>query len=210
LRERTNSEKRQGSLEASILDATMPDTLYSSNHVVNIDVIFLDIDGVLLPFGEGGVIDNAQTGSSCGAIFPDEALKTLGDILDATKAKLVLSSTWRAKKAFVDDIIESFRKYGGKYGGILSTVDFYDSTDVHYHGERQWEIQKWLNNQKEINTQNRVRAWIALDDEELIEGEENSKYRNNFVGHTVKTDSAVGLTPQDGDIAIHLLKGQMR
>jgi len=193
-----------------MLDDNMTDVLDSSDHAVNIDVIFLDIDGVLLPFGEGGVIDKSQTGSSCGAIFPDEALKTLGNILDATKAKLVLSSTWRAKKAFVDDIIDSFRKYGGKYGGNLSTVDFYDSTDVHYHGERQWEIQKWLDNQKEINPQNCVSAWVALDDEELIEGEENSKYRSNFVGHTVKIDSAIGLTPQDGDIAIHLLTGQIR
>jgi len=170
-----------------------------------IDVVFLDIDGVIFPFGDREAVEK----SSCGAIFPDSALKSLGDILETTGAKLVLSSTWRAKPAFINDIIDSFRKYGDVNGGILSTVDFHDTTDVHYHGERQFEIYKWLIHHKEYFPDEEVRAWVALDDEELLEGEENVKHKSCFLGHVVKTISSIGLTPDDATKAIVLLKAQV-
>ena len=54
-------------------------------------LIFLDIDGVLLPF------PNSEK-SSCGAIFPDDCLAALSQILFAfPDARLILSSTWRAQ-----------------------------------------------------------------------------------------------------------------
>jgi len=52
-------------------------------------VVFLDVDGVLLPFGDGAAAGPADGG------FPDAPLAALSAILEASGATVVLSSTWR-------------------------------------------------------------------------------------------------------------------
>ena len=52
-------------------------------------------------------------------------------------------------------------------------------------------------------------AWVALDDEELLEGESNTKYRSAFEGHAVKINSRIGLTEDDAITAIKLLQQQL-
>lgn len=135
-------------------------------------LIFLDIDGVLLPFGGGqNKTGKKKDASSCGAIFPDRTLEALAKILDSVNAilssserggacagtgaagteengatKIVLSSTWRVQESFRKQIVESLRLFGYEYGSsALSDIrDFYDVTDPDHHGERQHEIYRWL------------------------------------------------------------------
>ncbi|GAX18333.1 hypothetical protein FisN_23Hh227 [Fistulifera solaris] len=156
-------------------------------------LIFLDIDGVLLPFPNPPV-------STCGAIFPDATLHALSQILNAVPdALLVLSSTWRAQKNMIDDIIESFQIYGNVHDSPLARItEFYDLTDTSYHDERQYEIYRYLQN-------NRPRAWIALEDEDLL----LERYRNYFEGRAIAVSSPVGLTNADADLAIRLLQQQL-
>ena len=75
-------------------------------------------------------------------------------------------------------------------------------TDPAMHSERQWEIDAWL------QAHPHVRRWVALDDEELLEGAPNAARRAAFVGHAVKTLSHVGLTEGSAEMAISLLAQQ--
>mmetsp|Transcript_20083 Transcript_20083/g.29045 ORF Transcript_20083/g.29045 Transcript_20083/m.29045 type:complete len:158 (-) Transcript_20083:759-1232(-) len=137
----------------------------------------------------------------CSGLFPDRTLEALSNIIVSTGAKVVLSSTWRARKQFIEDILLSFRRYGETFGGpLVSMIEFYSFTDPLKHTERQWEIHDWLLAHPES-----VHSWVALDDEELIEEVKNLERREIFIGHVVKTKSDVGLTIHDAQSAIRVL-----
>lgn len=155
-------------------------------------VIFLDIDGVLLPF--------PQKERPKDTLFPANTMKALDRLLKATEAQLVLSSTWRAQDQFVTDILEDFEKHR------LGVSEFYGMTDKHYHAERQWEIHRWLTQHQD---KNKKICWLALDDEELIEGDENEKLASVFRGHVIKTESSIGFTEEDVDRGIQLWQEQL-
>jgi len=164
-------------------------------------VVFLDMDGVLLPFplSSNHIIQK-------GRIFPNETLDALSVLLRAFQQDniaLVLSSTWRVSAGMRQDILDDFHAYGK--GPLATLEDFYDITDPTLHTERQYEIQDWLDRQHPES----VTAWVALDDEELIEGTANAKYRDNFEGHVVYCDSKVGLTTQLAKKAIQLIRNQL-
>lgn len=162
-------------------------------------IIFLDIDGVLLPF-EGN-----RFKSTCGSLFPDHTLEAFSLILqEMDGAKIVLSSTWRVQDKFRKEIIAGLRAYGYAYGGPLVEAEFMDLTDPDMHGERQHEIADWLKRNPD-----KVGAWVALDDEELMEGAENAARRAVFQGHVVKTESHIGLTVKNARYAIGLLQAQL-
>ena len=167
-----------------------------------IDVIFLDMDGVLLPFGDKVQVVRSPTDK----LFPDHTLAALTLILtEQPDVAIVLTSTWRVREDFRSEIIDNFQAYGKQHGGPLATIEkFHDYTDIYDHSERQWEIQAWL------ATQTNVRAWVALDDEELLQGKCNEKYRQDFMGHVIKTNSEVGLTTADAQQAISLLRQQIQ
>jgi hypothetical protein len=171
----------------------------SSNQ--NVDVVFLDIDGVLLPYG-----DEQKEEACCSGLFPDRTLAAFSHLLTTTRAVVVLSSTWRVRSDFREDALTAFRDYGDVFGGPLKGMtEFYDVTDVNTHAERQWEIHDWC-----IANHDKIRSWVALDDEELIEGETRRKYRSSFIGHVVKTECSIGLTMKDAQRAIKLLKKQLK
>lgn len=167
---------------------------YSSNIV---KIIFLDIDGVLLPFPI-----NDENRPEEGFLFPKKTMRAFKRLLDSTQAKLVLSSTWRAQPKFVKDILDEFHRHG-----IKDMESFFDMTDVNWHSERQWEIHNWLE-QRQTESISQI-CWLALDDEELIKGEANTKFGSRFEGHVVKPESSIGLTEANVDTAIQLWKTQL-
>lgn len=176
----------------------------------SVDVIFLDMDGVMLPFGND---DNASSSTATNDdetknLFPSQTLAALSYILrEIPTAVLVLSSTWRVRPEYCSEVIQNFQQYGKQHGACerLATMDdFYDVTDIHTHSERQEEIHNWL-----VLNKDRIRAWIALDDEELILGKPNERFRDEFEGRVVKTESSVGLTKDDAKLAISLLNEQI-
>lgn len=177
-----------------------------------VDVIFLDIDGVLLPFGGAGG-DNHDDGETApGCIFPNRTMDALASLLDRAgglsleaagggapvrgNPALVLSSTWRARPDFVDDITSSLvahaahrrgrrgRRGGGggerrdwtaawSNAGSPSGGPFFDMTDPLYQSTRCDEVYKWLGDNSGVVERRgatrtfRVRSWIALDDEDV-------------------------------------------
>ncbi|KAL3924800.1 MAG: hypothetical protein SGARI_005965, partial [Bacillariaceae sp.] len=127
--------------------------------------IFLDIDGVLLPFPK---TEEYET------LFPRHTVEALTFLLEETGAELILSSTWRARQDFIADIIDCLQ-------GFKMNIDsFYDTTDKNMHSERQWEIAKWLDDHRKEH--GRI-VWLALDDEDLLHGDANAKHRAAFEGH---------------------------
>ena len=189
-------------------------------------IIFLDIDGVLLPFPQDSSAKKPKR------LFPDETLRAFSRLLHfAVGAKIVLSSTWRVRQDYQNDILDCFQDFADEHGdgplGYHANLGFWSITDPTKHDERQWEIFEWLrqnnynmqhghdqqhqalpNRQDQQGTQREI-TWLVLDDEELIEGEENEKYRSAFEGHVIKTASNVGLTEKDVDKAIELWKAQI-
>lgn len=160
-----------------------------------LEVLFLDIDGVLLPFPNDG---NSREG-----IFPASTLKPFQSLLKETGgAKVVLSSTWRVRKDFIQHIVDAIEGFGIDFEG------FYDITDPNMHSERQWEIEDWLSKQQQKHGYDKI-VWLALDDEELLEGEVNEKFRETFEGHVVKTKSDKGLSMGDVRDAVILWKLQL-
>jgi len=126
----------------------------------------------------------------------------------------------------IRDILDSFQLYGNAKGGPLRNLhEFADVTDPNFHHERQYEIHRYLfskgdddDDDDDDNTSNcfgpkvdgRSVAWVALDDEELLEGDSNSAYRDLFEGRAVKINSRTGITDQDAILAIQLLKKQLQ
>ncbi len=182
-------KENDGGLETVIseiyLRSTMAETL---------KVIFLDIDGVLLPFPR-----DENSGSE---LFPASTLSAFQSLLIQSEgAKVVLSSTWRVQKKFIQDIVDAIQGFGIDFDA------FFDITDPKMHSERQWEIEAWLSNQPPGKYSKIV--WLALDDEELIEGDANRRFESLFEGHVVKTRSDKGLTMDDVDCAMKLWKKQL-
>ena len=202
-------------------------------------IVFLDVDGVLLPFG-----DDCQVHVQPGSVFPDETLAALSHILEQTDALLVLSSTWRASGAAQAEIVAEFARFAASHGGPLGGIcGFEHTTSTSTFDVRQREIWDWLQRYQSTSTEEdgqgvsqrgavpsarRLRhrqsrtpravvdldecvdldAWVALDDEPLLEGKEAARHRDAFAGHVVQTQSHQGLTMALAERAIALLRGQ--
>jgi hypothetical protein len=183
-------------------------------------VIFLDIDGVLLPFPKN--TNSKDDDDNPHSLFPKKTLQALQRLHEATTTtppnntdthknananandnnpQWILSSTWRVREDYIQDIEGALHEFG-------MDITFADITDPTLHSERQWEIHEWLQQQQSQEGNHRI-VWLALDDEELIEGDTNAKHRIVFEGHVVKTESSVGLTMQDVDLALELWKKQL-
>lgn len=179
-------------------------------------IIFLDIDGVLLPFPEPSNVGN-------GRIFPNETLTALSTImeefLDNYQVEIVLSSTWRVQRSMRAEILDDFAAYGRGPLAVMED-DFYGITDPAMHTERQHEIYDWLTRVQRRphhqgrassvdGTRNKISAWICLDDEELLRGDANSQHKASFDGHVIHCDSKIGLTEAQAIEAIQLIRDQL-
>jgi hypothetical protein len=169
-------------------------------------IIFLDIDGVLLPFPN--IPEDHENKSN--VVFPSSTVHALKYLVEETGAELVLSSTWRVRQDFIQDIIECLQGYGMKMDR------FYDITDPNMHSERQWEIAMWLSSftssssssSSNHKADNQI-IWLALDDENLLDGDANRKYCHMFEEHVIQTQSDKGLTMEDAIRGIQLWKKQL-
>ena len=163
-------------------------------------LIFLDIDGVLAPFG-GRAPPGPPTQRSAKldadaafAPFDERCVERLAAIVEATGAAIILSSSWRARADAVAVIERRFRAFGPP----LSEKVPLPTTDINYHSVRQWEIARYLD-------KNPARRWVALDDEELVGGEECAARRPLFEGRVSTVDSTAGLQDVHVDEAIRVL-----
>jgi len=176
-------------------------------------IIFVDIDGVLLPFPEvkDDDDDDDDDKTTRSRLFPSKTLKPLQRLWrhvtkDGTiKVEWILSSTWRVQQSYICDIERAVSEFG-------IPIEFDDITDPTLHTERQWEIYDWMEKQQQLigkggrshDGQPSSSIWLALDDEELLEESKNAKHREFFQGHVIMTKSHIGLSQEDVNQAIKL------
>lgn len=164
----------------------------------NTSYCFLDIDGVLAPFG-GRNPPPRPANEDCSEYFaPFDAacLRRLAQLVALSETTLVLSSSWRASPAAIDAIRERFRDFGPP----LSEQSLELTTDLKRHEPRQWEIYRWLEAQRLTEAK-----WVALDDEDLVDGPENRQRRDVFLEHAVPVRSEIGFGDSDLDLALRIL-----
>ena len=153
-------------------------------------VLFLDIDGVL---------NNTQTRKTFeDYIFvSDDKILLLKQIIDATDAKIVLSSSWRNGWRFKENnpscanedvrIFNALQMKLEEYGIKLMSY----TSHLWHRGE---EIDSWL---KSWGGE-KIDSFVILDDMERGEFEPNSH-------RLVQTNISTGLTESDVEAAIKLL-----
>jgi HAD domain in Swiss Army Knife RNA repair proteins len=105
-----------------------------------LSIVFLDMDGVLLPFQQETI------SNSC--------INALAYILQhVPSARLVLSSTWRVREQYIQIVLDALHQYGNNLKGI----DFYDITNPNLHTERQHEVYEWLQRHQHRRQTRRLR-----------------------------------------------------
>lgn len=141
-------------------------------------IVFLDCDGVVSPFSGGGFFNRPH-------------MARLKRIIDATGAKIVLSSSWRTS--------DFGRAEVTKHLVANSMPSFMGCTPDMPGRPRSHEILAWLEEHKEgLNIVN----FVALDDINLAALAPNKAF---FAKHAVCTNGDTGLTDKDADSAIQML-----
>eukprot|EP00747_Dinoflagellata_sp_TGD_P084473 gnl/TRDRNA2_/TRDRNA2_162524_c1_seq1.p1 gnl/TRDRNA2_/TRDRNA2_162524_c1~~gnl/TRDRNA2_/TRDRNA2_162524_c1_seq1.p1 ORF type:complete len:273 (-),score=26.48 gnl/TRDRNA2_/TRDRNA2_162524_c1_seq1:97-915(-) len=149
---------------------------------MTIKVIFLDIDGVLVTRRPGQ--------------FEDYLLRNLARVVEATGAKIVLSSDWRRHPIARQEAQRMLGTAG------LSFIDCTPCLSV-YLAQRPKEIMQWKQARSRQADQEQLSHWVAIDDRELLQ-ETNGSYLR---GHFVQTHPLRGLTEAQADECIAILMG---
>lgn len=150
------------------------------------NIIFLDIDGVL---------NNSftETTTVTGWTFVEDFLiRNLKRIIDATNAKVVLSSSWRwgywstgNDRLDYLELVEKLSNFG---------IFLADITPAFASNDREKEILWWLDNKFESGN------FVILDDE--------PNYFHLLLPYVVKTDRALGITQKEVIKAINMLTNE--
>lgn len=170
--------------------------------------IFLDIDGVLNAYGTD---EKTRSKSRCGSYLgiDKDKVQRLAKIVKETDAILILTSSWKVGwepkgRYSVDryDIYTPATNYHAKYldahlkkKGKLTLAD---KTKERNLEERGMGIKAYLLAHPEIT------EWIVLDDEIFSDFQ-----RRGIMPHLIKTNPYYGLTDEDAEAAIKMLKGQI-
>jgi|EP00944_MAST-04C_sp_MAST-4C-sp1_P013315 hypothetical protein len=165
--------------------------MLQGNGLIPVKLIFLDIDGVMLPFPS----------SSSSTIFSNEALTVLEHVVATTGAEIVLSSTWRMDESAIEIIYKNFETFPS-----LSKIKFknWNRTDLNLHSLRAAEIKNFLENKvPKLGLQ--VQQFLVIDDEPMtFESKEPFLY---FANRVIQTESEIGLCKEHLQSALSILLG---
>lgn len=144
-------------------------------------IVFLDCDGVVSPFGGGG-------------FFSRPHMARVKKILDATGAKIVLSSSWRMSEFGRSEVTKQL---------VANGMPTFMACTPNLEGRpRACEILEWVKDNKErLNIVN----FVALDDINLAALAPDKPF---FRKHAVCTDGKNGLTDEDAAAAIEMLRDE--
>jgi hypothetical protein len=123
-----------------------------------VNIIFLDIDGVLNTwrFQDYQVKYHECDSWDAQFNFDPICMKNLKELIDKTDSYIVISSTWRNTNNGMNDINNNFKLYGMDKNRIISITPNYPDKS------RGYEIEQWLEQfeNKDIN-------YIIIDDENV-------------------------------------------
>lgn len=162
------------------------------------NIIFLDIDGVLNSHMDMviGKHDDQQEikpkDHGFIGVFQRPCL-ILHELIAATDAKIVLSSTWRMM--FSTQEMEAVLRQTG-----CVNAEVIDKTPIMHDSIRGVEIQSWLDKNTDYFP---IKNYVIIDDDNDMLDEH---IQNNFV----LTDHYSGLTPKDGIKAARILLGSVK
>ena len=148
-------------------------------------VVFLDFDGVL---NSELYVRNC---GEYGVIIAPSRMQLLRQIIDATRAQIVLSTSWREHWSKEEHELDST---GMRINEIFESYQLkvFDKTPK-LGGRREKEIEAWLNEFPNVEN------FVVLDDRFL--------YAEFLKGHFVKTANYLeGLDEENVDLAIQILK----
>lgn len=169
-------------------------------------VIFLDLDGVLNTEEHFAYLRNngLDTTDYFGNLFSPVAVKNLQQIIDATDAKIVISSSWRFAGMDVLKIMWKKRQLPGNIYDITSLYVADDFIREHMHEEcfdysevifsaRELEISSWLQDHPEVTN------YAILDDLSSMK-----QYEANYV----RINPETGITSENAEQAIKILNSK--
>lgn len=158
-------------------------------------VIFLDIDGVLN--SEKYYTEHLE--DMMENPVDRECVRRLKSIVEATGAKIVISSSWRTgwsrNPEQLDELCRKLVEALAEYD-----LEIYDRTCILNNGERGKEIRLWLKNAPE-----KVKSFVILDDNDF------HWKKHRLLKKWVPTDySEGGLLEQDVEKAVKILNDRRR
>lgn len=142
------------------------------------NVIFLDVDGVLNMHGSGGLFTLNR-----------KRLQLLDKLVKDTNAVVVVSSTWRIDFQHMRKLRNVLGYRGIKIIGVTDQLGLSANGGRYYRGH---EIQKWLDEHPEVNN------YVILDDD--------SDMLDSQLRNFVQTDGNIGLTETLVYRATYILK----
>ena len=157
-------------------------------------IIFIDFDGPIIPVMSHR---NRVSGKSLSAWPP--CVAALNRITNATGAKIVVSSTWRA-----DGITKTRDRLKGwgvtaEVVGLTPHLDREGANGLWQSVPRGLEIAEWIARYEEMREP--IEAFVILDDDSDME---------HLKPFLIQTPFEAGLTEADADRAIEMLSGAKR
>jgi hypothetical protein len=149
-------------------------------------IIFLDIDGVLVITS-----DFKDRVGKC-MVADENCIKQLNAITDATKAKIVISSSW---KYCGQQEISLIMKYWGVTGKVIGVTP---ELSPHWEDGKEFhQVDRGLEIQKFLDDKVGVKSFVIIDDFGI----------DHLKQFLVKTQFQSGLTEELANKAIEILKG---
>jgi len=148
-----------------------------------VKILFLDVDGVLngKNYGYGGV--------------DDSLLQLLKTIIDETRCRIVLSTTWRLNESARATLLHFM-----KARADINVEDIIIGDTPSLKGKlRAFEIESFLESEW-FCARYAVTAWVAIDDLPL-----HTHYPQFMKDHFIRTNYRTGITPADAFGAVHIL-----
>ena len=149
-------------------------------------VIFLDFDGVIV------TAQTLKDRSKLEKLGNFKCIKNLNKIIRATNAKIVISSSWRFSGLNELKLILKYWGCEGEVIGMTPDLSYKDENDHWWGVLRGYEIQKWLDDNQNLN----IESFVILDDHADMD---------HLSTNYIQTDFAVGITDIDVVNAIKLL-----
>lgn len=172
--------------------------------IFDMKVLFLDIDGVLnSEFWftwchyciTHDMKDKILSGETDEEIYVDQMMDerliaNVNRIVESTGCEIVLSSSWRSRHKEENDKLNVHLKRKGLIKEFFDVTP-YSRSRIRGRGE---EIKEWLNkNCKQLD----ITSFCIIDDDNDMLDEQREFF--------VNTDSYIGLTSRDADMAIEIL-----